>query len=108
MFERIENRTLKGMIERALYPGIVADLDVEKIASVLPAVKTRGFEMREEGKRLTGQVSVVSVRVHRVKMGGTRFSVRYCRPKDPPGYNRFRSMRFPHRHGPTGLAGIGL
>ena len=51
-FERIENRKLNGMIERALYPGIVADLDVEKIASVLPALKQRGFEMREEGKRL--------------------------------------------------------
>lgn len=51
-FEQIENRTLGVMIERALYPGIVADLDVEKIASVLPALKQRGFEMREEGKRL--------------------------------------------------------
>ena len=42
------------MIERALCPGIVADLDVEKIDSVLPAVEKRGFEMREEEKRLTG------------------------------------------------------
>jgi hypothetical protein len=32
---------------------------------------------------------------HRVTMGGTRFSVRYRRPKDPSGYNRFRPMPFP-------------
>jgi hypothetical protein len=35
-------------------------------------------------------------------MGGTRFSVRYRRLKDPSGHSRFRSMPFPLRHGATG------
>ena len=45
---------LGAMIERAGYPGIAADLDLDKIASVLPALKKRAFEMYEEGERLTG------------------------------------------------------
>jgi hypothetical protein len=42
------------MIERAGYPGIAADLDLEKIASVLPMVKKKAREMQAEGERLTG------------------------------------------------------
>jgi hypothetical protein len=42
------------MIERAGYPGIAADLDLDKIAAVLPALKKLAFEMYEEGERLTG------------------------------------------------------
>ncbi len=53
-FEQIENRKLGPMIERAGYPGIAADLDLDKIASVLPALKKRALEMYEEGERLTG------------------------------------------------------
>jgi len=53
-FEQFENRRLGVMIERAGYPGIAADLDLDKIASVLPALKKRAFEMWEEGERLTG------------------------------------------------------
>jgi hypothetical protein len=53
-FEQIENRKLGAMIDRAGYPGIAADLDLDKIASVLPALKKRAFEMYEEGERLTG------------------------------------------------------
>jgi hypothetical protein len=53
-FEQLENRKLKAMIERAGYPGIAADLDNDKIAAVLPALKQRAFEMYHEGERLTG------------------------------------------------------
>ncbi len=53
-FEQIENRRLGAMIERAGYPGVAADLDLETIASVLPALKKRAFEMYDEGERLTG------------------------------------------------------
>ena len=53
-FEQIENRKLGAMIERAGYPGIAADLDLEKIAEILPALKKRAFEMYDEGERLTG------------------------------------------------------
>jgi len=53
-FEQFENRKLGAMIERAGYPGIAADLDLEQIAAALPAVKKRAFEMYEEGERLTG------------------------------------------------------
>ena len=53
-FEQFENRRLGAMIERAGYPGIAADLDLDKIASVIPTLKKRAFEMWEEGERLTG------------------------------------------------------
>ena len=53
-FEQLENRKLGAMIERAGYPGIAADLDLDKIAAVLPALKKRAYEMYTEGERLTG------------------------------------------------------
>jgi hypothetical protein len=53
-FEQFENRKLGAMIERAGYPGIAADLDLDKIAEVLPALKRRAYEMYAEGERLTG------------------------------------------------------
>jgi hypothetical protein len=54
VFEQFENRKLPAMIERAGYPGIAADLDMEKIASILPAMKKQALEMWAEGERLTG------------------------------------------------------
>jgi hypothetical protein len=54
VFEQLENRKLGAMIERAGYPGIAADLDLEKIASVLPELKKQAREMQAEGERLTG------------------------------------------------------
>jgi hypothetical protein len=54
VFEQFENRKLGAMIERAGYPGVAADLDLEKIASILPMVKKRAREMQAEGERLTG------------------------------------------------------
>ena len=39
--EQIEHRKLGAMIERAGYPGIAADLDLDKIAAVLPALRAR-------------------------------------------------------------------
>jgi hypothetical protein len=54
VFEQLENRKLPAMIERAGYPGIAADVDLEKVASVLPAVKQRAIEMYAEGEALTG------------------------------------------------------
>ena len=53
-FEQLENRKLGAMIERAGYPGIAADLDLEQIDAILSALKKRAFEMYEEGERLTG------------------------------------------------------
>ena len=52
--EQFESGKLRAMIERAGYPGVAADLDTDKIASVLPAMKKRALEMWEEGERLTG------------------------------------------------------
>jgi hypothetical protein len=54
VFEQFENRKLRAMIERAGYPGIAADLDEEKIASLLPALKKQALAMHAEGERLTG------------------------------------------------------
>jgi hypothetical protein len=54
VFEQFENRKLAAMIERAGYPGIAADLDLEKIASILPMVKKKAREMQAEGEALTG------------------------------------------------------
>ena len=52
--EQFETGKLPAMIERAGYPGVAADLDVERIASVLPAMKKQAVDMWEEGRRLTG------------------------------------------------------
>jgi hypothetical protein len=55
VFEQFENKKLRAMIERAGYPGIAADLDEEKIASVLPIAKAKARELQAEGERLTGR-----------------------------------------------------
>jgi hypothetical protein len=52
--EQFESGKLPAMIVRAGYPGIAADLDTDKIAAVLPAVKERALAMWAEGERLTG------------------------------------------------------
>ena len=52
--EQFEKGKLKAMIERAGYPGVAADLDEDKVAAVLPAVKKQALAMWEEGERLTG------------------------------------------------------
>ncbi len=54
VFEQIENRKLGAMIERAGYPGVAADLDLDKIAATLPAIKKQARDMQAEGERLTG------------------------------------------------------
>jgi hypothetical protein len=53
--EQFEKGKLPAMIERAGYPGVAADLDVDKIASVFPAMKKQALDMWEEGRRLTGR-----------------------------------------------------
>jgi hypothetical protein len=52
--EQFETGKLPAMIERAGYPGIAADLDVAKIAAVLPVMKKQALAMWAEGERLTG------------------------------------------------------
>jgi hypothetical protein len=54
VFTQFENRKLGPMIERAGYPGVAADLDLDKIASVLPTVKQKARELQAEGEALTG------------------------------------------------------
>lgn len=54
VFAQLENRKLAAMLERAGYPGIAADVDLDKVAAVLPAMKRRALEMWEEGEKLTG------------------------------------------------------
>ncbi|MGH7048714.1 MAG: DUF7700 domain-containing protein [Stellaceae bacterium] len=54
VFEQFDNRKLGAMIERAGYPGVAADLDLEKIASILPVVKKQARAMQAEGEALTG------------------------------------------------------
>ena len=53
-FEQLENRKIAAMIDRAGYPGIAADVDLDKVASVLPAMKKRAWEMWRQGEALTG------------------------------------------------------
>lgn len=55
VFEQFENRKLRSMIERAGYPGLAADVDDDKIASVLPALKKKAMELSAEGLALTGK-----------------------------------------------------
>src|SRR5262245_31471634 len=54
VFEQLENRRLGAMIERAGYPGIAADLDPDRVAGVLPAMRKKAREMQDEGMALTG------------------------------------------------------
>ncbi len=54
VFDQFDSKKLGPMIERAGYPGIAADLDVELIDSVLPAMKKRAREMQAMGEALTG------------------------------------------------------
>ncbi len=54
VMEQMEGKKLGPMIERAGYPGVAADLDIDKIESVLPAVKKRAREMQDIGEKLTG------------------------------------------------------
>jgi hypothetical protein len=52
--EQFDSGKLPAMIVRAGYPGVAADLDTDKIASVLPAMKKQALAMWAEGERLTG------------------------------------------------------
>jgi hypothetical protein len=54
VFAQFESGKLPAMIERAGYPGVAADLDTDKIASILPALKQEALAMWAEGERLTG------------------------------------------------------
>ena len=45
---------LPKMLDRAGYPRIAADVDLDKLASVLPAMKKRAWEMWRQGEALTG------------------------------------------------------
>ena len=54
LFTQLENRKLGAMIERAGYPGIAADLDLDKVAAVLPALRKQALAMQAEGLTLTG------------------------------------------------------
>ena len=54
VFEQFDSKHLGPMIERAGYPGIAADLDVDKVESVLVEVKKRARAMQAEGEKLTG------------------------------------------------------
>jgi hypothetical protein len=54
VFEQLDSKKLGPMIERAGYPGVAADLDLNKIESVLPDVKKKAREMQARGEALTG------------------------------------------------------
>jgi len=54
LFDQLENRRLGTMIEHAGYPGIAADLDLDKVAAIVPALKRKAREMAAEGEALTG------------------------------------------------------
>ena len=54
VLEQFETRKLGPMIERAGYPGVAADLDLEKIAAVLPALKKTALELQAAGMAATG------------------------------------------------------
>ena len=54
VMEQMEGKKLGPMIERAGYPGVAADLDLDKIESVLPVMMKRAREMQDMGEKLTG------------------------------------------------------
>ena len=54
VFDQFDSKKLGPMIERAGYPGVAADLDLNVIDSVLPIMKKRAREMQDIGEKLTG------------------------------------------------------
>jgi hypothetical protein len=54
VLDQLESKKLGPMIERAGYPGVAADLDLDVIDNVLPKMKARAREMQDEGEALTG------------------------------------------------------
>ena len=54
VFDQLDSKKLGPMIERAGYPGVAADMDLDIIESVLPKMKKRAREMQDEGEALTG------------------------------------------------------
>ena len=53
-FQRLMRLLPNTPFRAAGYARVAADLDVEKIASVLPTVKKKAREMQAEGEALTG------------------------------------------------------
>ena len=49
VLEQFDSKKLGPMIDRAGYPGVAADLDIDLIDSVLPAMKKRAREMEAAG-----------------------------------------------------------
>jgi hypothetical protein len=58
VFEQLDSKKLGLMLERAGYHGVAADLDTDKIESVLVDVKKRAREMQAEGEALTGHLGL--------------------------------------------------
>lgn len=54
VLDQLDSKNLGPMIERAGYPGVAADLDLNKIESVLPDMKKKAREMQAKGEALTG------------------------------------------------------
>ena len=51
--EQFKSGKLPAMIEKAGYPGVAVDLDSDLIASVLPKVDARAWEMVKEAHQRT-------------------------------------------------------
>ena len=47
--DRFKNKDLKGMITRAGYPGVAADLDQDLIDSIMPALEAKAREFQPHG-----------------------------------------------------------
>jgi hypothetical protein len=54
VLNQFDSKKLGPMIERAGYPGVAADLDLDKIDAVLPDIKKKAREMMALGEELTG------------------------------------------------------
>lgn len=54
VLDKLSGKKLAAMIDRAGYPGVAADLDQDKIDSILPTMTKRAREMQAEGVSATG------------------------------------------------------
>ena len=54
VLDQFDSKKLGPMIERAGYPGVAADLDLDRIESILPEMKKKAREMMDLGESLTG------------------------------------------------------
>ena len=82
--EQIENRRLGDMIVRAGYPGIAADLDMDKVMAILPAMKKKARELQDASASPEAAATAVNAGMERlIRQAPGQYLWSYARYKQP-------------------------